>query len=147
MAAPPLWLERPFGRGSPGVPCRRVGTQRGSLFLRDSASRAERRLRSESVSAVPGTASGPLVPSSIAPTAATHRRGESPNRARRPQEKRSQTSGVSQGFRLGSHMDSGEVCLAVGEGFFLQTERLIPVRVVEFQARTYQAQVSFRSFP
>lgn len=41
-------------------------------------------------------------------------------------------------------MDSGEVCLAVGEGFFLQTERLIPVRVVEFQARTYQAQVSFQ---
>lgn len=48
---------------------------------------------------------------------------------------------------LGSHMDSGEVCLAGwGRFFSLQTEGLIPVRVVEFQARSYQAQVSFRSF-
>lgn len=39
-------------------------------------------------------------------------------------------------------MDSGEVCLAIGKGFFLKNEGLIPVRVVEFQARSYQAQIS-----
>lgn len=36
--------------------------------------------------------------------------------------------------------------MAVGEGFFLHTEGLISVRVAAFQARSYQAQVSFRSF-
>lgn len=145
VGAPPLWLEHRFGRGSPGVPCRRVRTQRGSLSLWGSPFRAQRRLRSGSI---PGAQRGRAQRQGRwSPSASRgHRRGESSNRASRPQGKRSQTSRLSQASRLVSHLGFGEVCLAVGEGIFPADWRTRSVSVVEFQAHSYQVQVSFRSF-